>query len=284
VHRECQPQLWLVAKVGCKLGFRPATARKAAPIVVRRPSQESHGANKTAAAAQGGKKIAPRVALAGRPALNTSLLSSPADRNLAGRQTLEPSHPLIRRLAAHRFHEPSSPITMPPPGLSTRAISRTTPTASGTNQSTVVGSPGTVRPLALECPPAHRRQCRSLPAWCRVADLTQRSAIALARGDLNGVRALGNAEITHPPIEAGAITVVAVMNEKTWRLVVPTAAFNNLLCRPLGARMRCHVHVKNLPVGVMDHEEHVWTQKKSHAQAVDACCFRNDRQCDNGPG
>ena len=35
---------------------------------------------------------------------------------------------------------------------------------------------------------------------------------------------LGNTETTHPPIEAGAITVVAVINEKAWRLVVPTAA------------------------------------------------------------
>jgi hypothetical protein len=43
-----------------------------------------------------------------------------------------------------------------------------------------------------------------------------RSAIALARGDLNGVRALGNTEIAHPPIEAGGITAVAIVNEKAW--------------------------------------------------------------------
>jgi hypothetical protein len=62
---------------------------------------------------------------------------------------------------------------------------------------------------------------------------------------------LGNREIAYPPIEAGAITAVAVMNEKTWRLAVPTTAFNNLLCRPLGGRMRRHMHVENLPAGVM---------------------------------
>jgi hypothetical protein len=68
---------------------------------------------------------------------------------------------------------------------------------------------------------------------------------------------LGNTEIMYPPIEAGAIAGVAVMNEKTWRLALPAAAFDDLLCRPFGGRMRRHVHVENLPAGVMDHEEHV---------------------------
>jgi len=49
---------------------------------------------------------------------------------------------------------------------------------------------------------------------------------------------LGDIEITHPSIEPGAITAVAVMNEKTWRRPIPAAAFDNLLCRPLGGRMR----------------------------------------------
>jgi len=68
---------------------------------------------------------------------------------------------------------------------------------------------------------------------------------------------LDNTEITHPPIEAGAIAAVAVVNEKAWRLAVPTAAFDNLLCRPRGGRMPRHMHMENLPAGVMDHEEHV---------------------------
>jgi hypothetical protein len=41
-----------------------------------------------------------------------------------------------------------------------------------------------------------------------------------------------------------------------------TAAFDNLLCRPLGGRMRRHLHVENLPAGVMDHEEHVQRSKR----------------------
>src|SRR5215469_543848 len=68
---------------------------------------------------------------------------------------------------------------------------------------------------------------------------------------------LGDAEITHSPIEAAGITAVAVVNEKAWRLAIPTAAFDNLLCRPLGGRMCRHMHVQNLPAGVMNHEEHV---------------------------
>jgi hypothetical protein len=37
--------------------------------------------------------------------------------------------------------------------------------------------------------------------------------------------------------------VVAVMNEKTWRLVIPSAAFDDLLCRPLPGRMLRHLNV-----------------------------------------
>jgi hypothetical protein len=48
---------------------------------------------------------------------------------------------------------------------------------------------------------------------------------------------LGNTEITYPPIEAGSIAAVAVMNEKAWRLAVPTATFDNLLSGPRGGRM-----------------------------------------------
>ena len=52
------------------------------------------------------------------------------------------------------------------------------------------------------------------------------------------------------------------MNEKTWRLALPAAAFDDLLCRPFGGRMRRYVYVENLPAGVMDHEEHVQRSKR----------------------
>jgi hypothetical protein len=68
---------------------------------------------------------------------------------------------------------------------------------------------------------------------------------------------LGNTNIAHPTMECGAVTAVAVVNEKAWRLAIPTAAFDNLLCRPRGGRMCRDMHVQNLPAGVIDHEEHV---------------------------
>jgi hypothetical protein len=104
-----------------------------------------------------------------------------------------------------------------------------------------------------------------------------------ALGDRVGPRrserraSLGNTGTTHPPIETGAITVVAVMNEKTWRLAVPTAAFDDLLCRPLGGRMRRHVHIENLPAGMMDHEEDVECPKKDRLDAEEIA--RPDGRC-----
>ena len=101
---------------------------------------------------------------------------------------------------------------------------------------------------------------------------------------------LGNTNIAHPTIESGAITAVAVMNEETSQYSLPSAAFNNLLSRPRGGRMRRHANVDNLPADVMDHEKHVEhserivrTQQKSHAQISDPFCLRNDRQVVDGP-
>src|SRR5215813_9989843 len=68
---------------------------------------------------------------------------------------------------------------------------------------------------------------------------------------------LGNTNIAHPTIECGTVTAVAVMNEKSWRLAIPGTEFDNLLSRPRGGGIRRHVHVENLPAGVIDHEEHI---------------------------
>ena len=50
---------------------------------------------------------------------------------------------------------------------------------------------------------------------------------------------LGNTNIAHATIESGAVTAVAVVNQKTWRIAVPTAAFDDLLGRPRVGRMLC---------------------------------------------
>ena len=67
------------------------------------------------------------------------------------------------------------------------------------------------------------------------------------------------------------------MNEEAWWLGVPTAAFNNLLCRPLGDRMRRHMHVENLPAGVMDDEEDVECPKEDRLDAEEIT--RPDGRC-----
>src|SRR5499426_2090405 len=54
---------------------------------------------------------------------------------------------------------------------------------------------------------------------------------------------LGNTNMAHPTIERGAVTAVAVMNEKSWRLAMPSAAFDHLLSRPRGGGVRRHLHV-----------------------------------------
>src|SRR5215470_14950591 len=36
---------------------------------------------------------------------------------------------------------------------------------------------------------------------------------------------LGNTNIAHPTMECGAVTAVAIMNEKSWRFAIPGAAF-----------------------------------------------------------
>src|SRR5215471_21730435 len=78
---------------------------------------------------------------------------------------------------------------------------------------------------------------------------------------------LGNTNIAHPTIECGAITAVAVMSEKSWQLAIPSTAFDHLLSRPRGRGIRRHVHVENLPAGVIDHEEHVQRSERDRSDA-----------------
>jgi hypothetical protein len=77
---------------------------------------------------------------------------------------------------------------------------------------------------------------------------------------------LGNTKISDPPIEGPVIAAVAVMYEKS-RLAIPSAAFNNLLCRPLGGWIRSDLYVQNLPAGVMDYEKHVQRSKRDRLDA-----------------
>src|SRR5215831_12476478 len=78
---------------------------------------------------------------------------------------------------------------------------------------------------------------------------------------------LGNTNIAHTTIECGTVTAVAVMDEKPWRLAIPSTAFDHLLCHPRGGGIRRHVHVENLPAGVIGHEEHVQRSERDRSDA-----------------
>jgi hypothetical protein len=78
---------------------------------------------------------------------------------------------------------------------------------------------------------------------------------------------LGNTNIAHPTIECGTVTAVAVMNKKSWRLAIPSAAFDHLLSRPWGGGIRRYVNVDNLPAGMMDHEKHVQQSERDRSDA-----------------
>ena len=110
--------------------LRDRTATKAAPWVVRSPRAASHGARSLANGSQGGKKIAPDTCSTRSWADRTRPRSWVARLNVAARHSFAPSHPRTRRRAAQEFHLPKSPMMRLPPGLSTRAISRTAPSVS----------------------------------------------------------------------------------------------------------------------------------------------------------
>ena len=78
---------------------------------------------------------------------------------------------------------------------------------------------------------------------------------------------LGNTNIAHTTIECGTITAVAVANEKPGRLAIPSTAFDHLLSRPRRGGVWRHVHVENLPAGVIDHEEHVQRSERDRSDA-----------------
>src|SRR5262249_60593597 len=58
---------------------------------------------------------------------------------------------------------------------------------------------------------------------------------------------LGNTNIAHPTMECGAVTAVAVMNEKSWRVAIPSAAFDHFLSRPPGPRPPPHPPLAHTP-------------------------------------
>jgi len=66
-----------------------------------------------------------------------------------------------------------------------------------------------------------------------------------------------NAKVSHAAVECRAITAVAVVNEKTWRPSIPSAAFDYLLSSPLRRRTWRHRDVQNFSIDVPDHKKDV---------------------------
>src|SRR5215468_1923243 len=71
-------------------------------------------------------------------------------------------------------------------------------------------------------------------------------------------------------LERRAIPAVAIVNQKSWRPSIPSAAFDHLLGRPLRGRTWRHRYVQNLSIDVSDHEKDVQSleQDCSHAEEV----------------
>src|SRR4029450_13241694 len=68
---------------------------------------------------------------------------------------------------------------------------------------------------------------------------------------------LRDAEIAQPAIEHPPVAAVAVMDEKAWRLTIPAAAFDDLLCRPFRRGMASHLDMQDLAVGRTDRKENI---------------------------
>ena len=57
-----------------------------------------------------------------------------------------------------------------------------------------------------------------------------------------------NAKVSYAAVECRAITAVAVVNEKTWRPSIPSAAFDYLLSSPLRRPTWRHRDVQNFSI------------------------------------
>jgi hypothetical protein len=66
-----------------------------------------------------------------------------------------------------------------------------------------------------------------------------------------------NAEMPRAALERRAIPAVAIVNQKSWRPSIPSAAFNQLPGRPLRGWTWRHRYVQSFSVDVPDQEKDV---------------------------
>jgi hypothetical protein len=81
---------------------------------------------------------------------------------------------------------------------------------------------------------------------------------------------LRDAEIVPPPIENFPVATVTVMDEKARWFAIPAAAFDDLLRHPLCRGTASHLDMKDLAVGLTDHEEDIESPERDrlHAEEV----------------
>src|SRR5215472_19135270 len=91
-------------------------------------------------------------------------------------------------------------------------------------------------------------------------------------------------------LERRAIPAVAIVHQKTWWPSIPSAAFDQLLGRPLRGRIWRHRDVQNFSVDVPDHEKDVQSleqdcsnAKESQAHILHSCRLRNSRAETSNP-
>ena len=66
------------------------------------------------------------------------------------------------------------------------------------------------------------------------------------------------------------------------RLAIPSAAFDHLLSRPRGGGILRHLHVENLPAGVIDHEEHAQCSERDRSDAEEVARPRSPSRAASG--
>ena len=75
-----------------------------------------------------------------------------------------------------------------------------------------------------------------------------------------------NAKMPQAALERRVIPAVAIVNQKTWRPSIPSAAFDQLLGGPLRGIWR-HRYVQNFSVDVPDHEKDVQSLEQDCSNA-----------------
>jgi hypothetical protein len=85
---------------------------------------------------------------------------------------------------------------------------------------------------------------------------------------------LRNAKVPQAALEGGATAAIVIVNQKSCRPSIPSAAFDQLLGRPLRSRTWRHRHVQNSSVDVPDHKNDVQDLEQDCSNAKEVASLR----------